>query len=114
MADLIDRLSGASLLEDPPRPKIFQHQFFGGLRLYVIGKMTAAEAKQDFDLQGSELTQANLLVTEIDSRTGATAKILYVLQIEGVSMKLEDDTDTIYHDEFGAIDKTRVQADLDI
>ncbi len=114
MADLIDRLSGASENEDPPRPKIPTHQFFGGFRLYALGKMSSSEAKSDFDLQGSELTQANLIVSELDTRVGTAAKIAYVLQVEAVAMKLEDEDDTIYHNPDGTIDKTRVQLDLDI
>ncbi len=114
MADLIDRLSGASKQEDPPRPQIKLHEFFSNLRLYAIGKMTAAETKVDLDLQGAELTQANLLIAELDTRVGATDKIEYVLQTEAVAAKLPDDTDTIYHNPDGTIDKARVQVDLDI
>lgn len=113
MADLIDRLSGASELEEPPRPKIPVHQFMGGLRLKASGHVTDAEVKQDFDLQGSELTQANVVLTQLNGLT-ASAKVPYVLRIEAVAMKLEDDTDTIYHNPDGTIDKVRVQADLDI
>jgi hypothetical protein len=114
MADLIDRLSGASESEDPPRPQIKLHEFFSNLRLYAVGKMTAAETKVDLDLQGAELTQANLVIVELDTRVGATGKILYVLQTEAVATRLPDDSDTIYHNPDGTIDKTRVQADLDI
>lgn len=114
MADLIDRLSGASEDEDPPRPQIKLHEFFSNLRLYAIGKMTAAESKTDLDLQGTELTQANLLIAELDSRVGVTAKIEYVLQTEAVATRLPDDEDTIYHNPDGTVNKTRVQADLDI
>lgn len=114
MADLIDRLSGASFDLDPSRPKIPVHQFAAGLRLYALGKLTSSEAKLDFDLQGAELTQANLLIAELDTRIGADGKVIYVLQIEAVAMKLEVSDDTIYHNPDGTIDKTRVQLDLDI
>ena len=111
MADLIDRLSGTAT---GGRPKLHSHQFVAGLRLYALGKWTAAEAKEAFDLQGAELTQANLVISELDSRVGTTAKILYVLQVGAVANMLEEGNDTTFHNPDGTIDKTRVQADLDI
>lgn len=113
MADLIDRISGESENMDPARSKIPVHQFIGGLRLYTDGTLTAAEAKLDYDLQGAELTQANSLVTTIDSKSG-TAKIAYVLRVEAVCFKIEDYDDTLYHNPDGSIDKSRVATDLEL
>lgn len=110
MADLIDRLSGL----DQTRPKISIHQFFGGMRGYVSGVISASEIVQDWDLQGAELTQAVAIRNEIDARPSASAKVLYVLRCEAVAFLLENSDDTIYHTDPLTIDKARVAVDLGI
>ena len=113
MTDLIDRLSGESRNHDPARPKIPVHQFNAGLGLYIAGTITAAEAKQDYDLQGDELTQANALIAEYDSRSTTLQKLIYHEIVKAIAYKIEDEDDTIYHTA-GAVNKTKVKADLGI
>jgi hypothetical protein len=111
MADLIDRLSGESRQLDPPRPKIETHQFMGAFRGYVSGIVTASEITTAYDLQGDELSQATSLKNNIDAAGSALNKISYVLQTEAVAFLIEDGSDTMYHTA-GAVNKTRVKADL--
>lgn len=113
MTDLIDRLSGESKEHDPVRPKIPAHQFNAGLGLYVAGKITAAEAQQDFDLQGDELTQANALIAVYDGKN-TTQKLIYHEVVKAVAYKMEHSEDTIYHNPDGTIDKAAVAVDLEI
>jgi hypothetical protein len=114
MADLIDRIAGLPADGEPERPKIAVHQFIGGLRLLAEGSISAAEAVQDYDLQGAELTQAQALVNNVNGKPVALSKIIYVLKVEAVSFRVEDDEDTIYHNPDGTVDKTRVVADLEL
>ncbi len=113
MADLIDRIRGAA---DEPRPKIGTTQFFGTLVLVAGGEMTEAEAKQDLDLQGAELTQANQVLAVLDGKSNTAAKIAYALKVFAVAAILERgrEEDTVYNDLDGSVNKVRVKADLEI
>ena len=109
MADLIDRLSG----ETTTRPKINLHRFMAAERLYAFGEWTRAQIATEFDLQGSEATQAGLLADKIDAAVGATNKTLYILRVESVLMCIEDHTDGLYH-LAGVVNKAKVYEDLQI
>ena len=112
MADLIDRISGASILQIPPRPKINLHRFVAVERLYALGEWSRAEVAAEFDLQGDEATQGGALADNIDAQTGASAKTLYILRVESVCMCVEDGDDTLYHNPDGTIDKAQVYEDI--
>ena len=112
MADLIDRLAFHE--EVTGRPKIRAHQFTGLMRLYAAGAVTGAEVKQDWDLQGAELVQADLIATAIDATGGALNKLILAMKLEAIAYLLEDDNDTVYHSAPGVINKARVAADLGI
>lgn len=109
MSDLIDRISGAS---EPGRPKINLHRFVGVERLYAFGEWTRAQVATEFDLQGSEATQAGQLADQIDAQTGANNKALYILRAESVLMCIEAHEDRLYHDVNGAVNKSKVYEDL--
>ncbi len=113
MADLIDRIRGKA---DLGRPKIEVAQFFGTFVLVAGGEMTRAEAKQDFDLQGAELTQADLVYDVLDGKVNTTAKLAYALKIFSVAAKIEQGfpDDTVYNNSDDTVNKTRVKADLEI
>ncbi len=107
MADLIDRLSGES--ED--RPKLPIHQFLGCFRLYAHGILTRVEISAEFDLQGSEATQAGLMADTVDAKTELASKIAQVLRLEAIMSLVESKDDTIYHSEDGSVNKAKVQTD---
>lgn len=111
MADLIDRLSGESEEMIPERPKLPVHQLVGGFRLYAHNVLTRAEISTEFDLQGSEATQAGLIADTIDAETGVANKVAQVLKLEAIMFMVENSEDTLYHNEDGSVDKTRVQTD---
>jgi len=113
LADLIDRIRGK---RDLGRPKIPAAQFFGSYVLVATGDMTRAEAKDDYDLQGEELTQADALLDKLESKATTIAKIVYTLKILSVSALLErgETEDSIYNNPDGTINKTRVKADLEL
>jgi hypothetical protein len=108
MADLIDRISGAS---EPGRPKINLHRFIAAQRLYALGEWTRAQIAAEFDLQGDEATQGAALADKIDAQTGASNKTIYILRAESVMMCIEDGSDTLYHSA-GAVNKAKVYEDL--
>lgn len=107
MADLIDRISGAS---SPTRPKLNLHRFMALERLYALGEWSRAQIATELDLQGDEATQ---LANKIDAETGATNKTIYILRVESVCMCIEDGQDTLYHTG-GAVNKAKVYEDLQI
>lgn len=107
MADLIDRLSGEAV----DRPKINLHRFMAAERLYAFGEWTRAQIATEFNLQGSEATQATQIADNIDAQTGATNKIIYIARVESVCMCLEDAGDGFYHAS-GVVNKTKVYEDL--
>jgi len=109
MSDLIDRLSG----EATARPKINLHRFMGAERLYAFGEWTRAQVAAEFDLQGTEATQAGQLADKIDAQSNATNKTLYILRVESVCMCIEDSTDGLYHSA-GVVNKAKVYEDLQI
>lgn len=108
MTDLIDRLSG----EDETRPKIEIWQFVGGYQLYALGLATRAEIAADWDLQGTESTQAVALADAVDAEVGAEAKLVYLARIMAISSLIEVGWDTLYHLPDGSVDKTKVIADM--
>lgn len=114
MADLIDRISGASVEQVPSRPKINLHRWIGMQRLYAFGDWTRAQVAAEFDLQGAEATQGAQLANLIDAQTGASNKVLYILRVESVMMCLEDRDDRLYHDAQGAVNRAKVYEDLQI
>lgn len=114
MADLIDRLSGASLGMEPSRPKLPVHQFIGCYRLYVSGIITRTEIANAWDLQGNETTQATSIANAVDAEVGVASKIAYVLRVEAVSFLIEYDADMIYHNPDGTVNKSKVATDLGI
>lgn len=107
MADLIDRLSGEAV----DRPKINLHRFMAAERLYAFAEWTRIQIASEFDLQGTEATQASQIADNIDAQAGATNKILYIARVESVCMCLEDSTDGLYHTS-GTVNKTKVYEDL--
>lgn len=110
MADLIDRLAGI----DPDRPKIPVHQFAARLKLYAAGTITAAEAIQDWDLQGSELTQAQTLRSALDAQTGGLNKLIYCTKVESIFELTEIAEDRVYHNADGTIKKALIATHLGI
>lgn len=108
MGDLIDRISGANSEE---RPKINLHRFMGVERLYAFGEWSRVQIGNEFDLQGSEATQATQIADNIDAQVGATNKIIYIARVESVFMCLEDWSDTFYHSG-GAVNKPKVYEDI--
>jgi len=114
MADLVDRISGASVTQTPSRPKINLHRFIGAQRLYAFGEWTRAEIATEFDLQGSEATQGVQLADKIDAQSNAQTKALYILRVESVMMCLEDGNDRLYHDASGVVNKAKVYEDIQI
>lgn len=113
MADLIDRLSGESTDLPTPRPKLSNHQFIGGLRLYANGKISRADLAGNWDLQGSEATQAITIADAIDAAklVGLAETIELMAIVESVAMLIEDGADTIYHTA-GSVNKAKVIVDL--
>ena len=111
MADLLDRLAFDE--RTTGRPKIPVHQFSGYLILYVLGKRTRAELKTKWNLIDAEATQADLIADEIDAKTTAEEKHRYVDQVDAVSLLLDQQAEE-YVTAPGTIDKTKVQADLDL
>jgi len=109
LSDLIDRLSG----EATARPKINLHRFIAVERLYAFGEWTRAQVAAEFDLQGTEATQAGQLADKIDAQIGASNKALYVLRVESVCMCIEDRTDGLYHSA-GVVNKAKVYEDIQI
>ena len=109
MADLIDRISGAS---EPTRPKINLHRFMALERLYALGEWTRAQIATELDLQGAEATQAGQLADQIDGQVQVSNKALYILRVESVCMCIEDHEDTFYHNTDGTVDKAQVYSDL--
>lgn len=87
MADLIDRLTGLSENMDPPRPSITIHEFEAHFGLLGANKWTGAEAQIGMDLQGTELAQAQAVLTKMASKT-ATQKITYALVVISVAKAL--------------------------
>ena len=114
MADLIDRISGASVDMAPSRPKLNLHRFMGAERLYAFGEWTGAQIVTEFDLQGDELTQATQIKANIDAQVQPSNKALYILRVESVLMCLEDQGDRLYHDASGVVNKAKVYEDLQI
>lgn len=110
MADLIDRISR----EDESRPKINLHRWIGVQRLYAFGVWTRVQIAAEFDLQGTEATQAGQLADRIDAQSNASNKALYILRVESVLMCVEDGRDRLYHDAQGLVVKVRVYEDLQI
>ena len=113
MADLIDRISGASEQQVPARPKINLHRFMGAERLYALGEWTGTQIVAEFDLQGAELIQATQLKDKIDVASNITNKIIYIARAESVLMCLEDGNDGLYHSG-GVVNKAKVYEDLQI
>lgn len=109
MADLIDRISGASV---PDRPKLNLHRFMGAERLYAFGEWTRAQIAAEFDLQGDEATQGAALADNIDAQVGGSNKALYILRVESVCMCLEDGEDRLYHNQDGTVNKAKVYEDI--
>lgn len=111
MADLLDRLAFDERITS--RPKIATHQFGGYLVLYATGKRTRSEIATRWDLIGDELTQADLIADEIDSKPDAASKHRYVDRVDAVALLL-DYKDSEYITAPGEIDKVRVSSDLDL
>lgn len=113
MADLIDRLSGESENLPTPRPKLSNHQFIAGLRLYANGKINRSELANNWDLTGNEATQATTIADAIDTAiiAGLAETIEFVSVVESIAMLIEDDEDTIYHTA-GSVNKAKVATDL--
>ena len=112
MADLIDRLAFHDI---DGRPKIPGHRFDAYFKLYAKGKRTPAELNSNMDLQGDEITQAQLVLAHYDGLTTPEAKLAYVLQVEGVAHLLNTrDPEYITDLENKTIDKVKVQSDLDL
>ncbi len=111
--DLIDRLSGASLSANPPRPKISIHQFAAAVRLYAAGVVTRAEIAQDWQLQGQESTDATAIANALDALPTTLQKIVFIERLVSVLYLVESPDDTIYHTTAGgAVNKARVKADI--
>lgn len=72
MADLIDRISGV----DITRPKINLHRLIGVERLYALGEWSRSQIVTEFDLQGSEATQAGQIADVIDARYSVTSVLM--------------------------------------
>lgn len=109
MPDLIDRFAG---LRDG-RAKIPLHSFMAGMAAYIAGSQTVEEVKKGLDLRGRELSDFNQIIAAIDGKT-TQEQILYLLKIDGLAIKLEDDDDRIYHFSTGEINKVRIRTDLEI
>jgi methylthioribose-1-phosphate isomerase len=88
------------------------HQFNAWFRLYALGLRTRLEVATAWDLQGAELTQADLLADEIDAIGGNDAKLAYVLRVDAVAMLLDSNDPTYVTGT--TINKTLVQTDLGI
>ncbi|MHC4413228.1 MAG: hypothetical protein ACYSW6_09735 [Planctomycetota bacterium] len=110
MADLIDRISG----QDETRPKLLIEQFVAGLELYALGLKTKFQVSQDWDLQGQEQSQANAIATAVDSAVGLSAKLQLLAKIRAISSLVEMDSDTIYHNQDGTVNKALVISDMGI
>lgn len=108
MADLIDRISG----QDVSRPKINLHRWIGCQRLYALAELTRAQVATEFDLQGTEATQATQIANAIDGAGNATNKSIYVGRVEAVFYCVEDSEDRIYHNVDGTVNKTLIYSDL--
>lgn len=108
MADLIDRISGQTY---DLRPKINLHRFMGVERLYAFGEWARQQIASEFDLQGSEATQAAQIADNIDGQVGAGNKVLYIARVESVFMCLEDSEDNFYHSG-GIVNKPKVYEDI--
>lgn len=110
--DLVDRLSGESTEHIPSRPRIVAHLFTGYLGMYMDGTITGAQAVQDLDLQGDELTQAQALISVIDGKN-ALQKVIFLLRVDGVVLCLQTDGDTLFHTG-GVVNKADVIAALEL
>jgi len=78
MADLIDRISGASLGMIPARPKINLHRLLGAWNLYATGYLTRLQIADEFDITGNtdEVRQAIQIADKLDARiAGLTVEL---------------------------------------
>ena len=110
MADLIDRMTFDERITG--RPKLANHQFSGYMILYALGLATRGEVATAWDLEGDEITQANLIADEVDDLVTADAKHRYVDRMDAVAMLLDYRDARYVTGE--TIDKVKVKADIGI
>jgi hypothetical protein len=110
MADLFDRIAAIG-----DRPRIPMHQFVASMSLYALNEIpTAAEAFSNFDLIGDELIQAQSLVTTIDGIADLTLRMRHIEQTKSCFYLVSIREDTVYHNENGSLNKTRISASTGI
>lgn len=116
MADLIDRISGISLSQSPPRPKINVHAWIGMQRLYALNVLTRTQVGTEFDIIGNvdEERQATQIANQIDAQSNATTKTIYVGRVEAVLLCVESARISFYRNPDGTVNKPLVFSHLQI
>lgn len=111
MADLIERLTFNE--EHTGKYKIPGHSFHYYMNLYALGLVSKVGFATKFNLEGDEVTQANLIADEIDARTDPCQKSIYVHRIQTVAglLNVGDERYSIDYIE-GTINKELVSSDL--
>lgn len=110
MADLLDRIAFGS--DKTGRPRISGHQFSAYLGLLALQQRDVAWAVSALDLQGDELTQAQLVFNRLNEETTPEGKLLYWQRVTAIThMVNARDPEYVTDD---VINKTQVQADLDL
>ena len=110
MADLIDRIIGVDGVE-----KIAVHHFIAQYRMVSEGIRTGAEVVAEFDLVDQEITDANAVLTELNSQSNITNKMRYVLKLDAVFISIEAGDSRYWPSGIsGEPDKATIKADLGI
>jgi len=107
MADLIDRVAGINGAE-----KIAIHHFTSHYRLIAESIITGADTVAEFNLVGQEITDANAILTELNSKLTVVNKIEYILKMDAVFISVEADDSRYWT--AGVANKSVIKADLDI
>ena len=107
MTDLIDRIAGINDAE-----KINIHHFTSQYNLVASGIRTGSEVLAEFGLVGQEITDANAVLTELNSKSNTLNKIAYILKMDAVFISVEAGDGRYWTGE--TPNKAIVKSDLDI
>ena len=107
MTDLIDRIAGTN-----GAVKINIHHFTSQYTLVAEGIRTGAEVVAEFSLVGQEITDANAVLTELNSQSTVLKKIQYILKMDAVFISVEAGDSRYWTD--GIANKAIIKADLGI
>lgn len=96
MADLLDRLSGTNLPEnpEPSERKLPVHQFFSALLALADGRLTRGQIETAFDIPttGDQATDLNFLIDTYTGITGGSSALRqerYLQRVHAIFMLAE-------------------------